>query len=150
MPVSWLSPNYHTRTSHVNTAEYAYPRPPTNACVTLRNFSASPSSLSNSAQRVLASRSSTTILRQSPRPQHGPADGQGRLRQLHRHRLLRSGLPEGNQPQLYRQDEPRLRRGHSQRAVIGRTASEAQLRLSWPGGKRLKPLTVNVHALAPD
>jgi hypothetical protein len=28
-------------------------------------------------------------------------------------------MPQGNQPQLHRQDEPRLRRGHPQRQVTG-------------------------------
>ncbi len=39
------------------------------------------------------------------------ADGRGRVWRLHRHRFVRSGLPEGNQPEFHREDEPRLSGG---------------------------------------
>ena len=50
--------------------------------------------------------------------EHGRTDGRGRLRQLHRDRLLRGGLPEGNQSRLHRPHEPRVWRRPPQRCKV--------------------------------
>ena len=47
------------------------------------------------------------------RPEDGAADGRGRFRQLHQHLRMRSRLPGGNQRQLHRETESRVRDRHT-------------------------------------
>ena len=61
-----------------------------------------------------------------PRPADGQANGRRRFRQLHQHLRMRSGLPGGNQRQLHRENESRIR--HRQPArTDGRIASFAPI-----------------------
>src|SRR6185295_7684509 len=52
------------------------------------------------------------------RARHGSANGCRRFRELHRDRLMRSRLPETNQPWLHRQNESRLRTGNFERSWL--------------------------------